>query len=30
MDMHILIKGQGFEWHMYVLTNQFDYNGLFY
>jgi hypothetical protein len=30
MDMYILIEGQGLEWHMYVLTNQFDYNGLFY
>jgi hypothetical protein len=27
--MYILIKGQGLEWHMYVLTNQFDYSGLF-
>jgi hypothetical protein len=24
-----LTKGQGLEWHMYVLTDQFDYNGLF-
>jgi hypothetical protein len=29
MDMYILIEGQGFEWHMYVLTNQFNYSGLF-
>jgi len=29
MDMHILTKGQGFEWHMYVLTYQFDYIDLF-
>jgi hypothetical protein len=27
--MYILIKGQGLEWHMYFLTNQLDYNGLF-
>jgi len=30
MDMHILTKGQGLEWHTYMLTNQFDYNDLFY
>jgi len=29
MDMYILIKGQGLEWHTYVLIDQFDYNGLF-
>jgi hypothetical protein len=29
MNMYILIKGQGFEWHMYFLTNQLDYSGLF-
>jgi hypothetical protein len=29
MDMYILTKGLGLEWHMYVLINQFDYNGLF-
>jgi hypothetical protein len=29
MDMYILIKDQGFEWHMYLLTDQFDYNGSF-
>jgi hypothetical protein len=29
MDMYILTKGQRFEWHVYVLTNQFEYNGLF-
>jgi len=28
MDMYILTKGQGLEWHMYVLTNQFDYSDL--
>jgi hypothetical protein len=27
--MYILTKGQRFEWHMYVLTNQFNYNDLF-
>jgi hypothetical protein len=25
MDMYILTKGQGLEWHMYCLTDQFDY-----
>jgi len=29
MEMYILTKGHGFEWHMYVLIDQFDYNGLF-
>jgi hypothetical protein len=29
MDMYILIKGHGLEWHMYVLIYQFDYIGLF-
>jgi len=29
MDMYILIKGQRFEWHMYLLINQLDYCGLF-
>jgi hypothetical protein len=29
MDMYILIKGQGLEWHMYVLIYQFDYIDLF-
>jgi hypothetical protein len=29
MDMYILIKGQRLEWHMYVLTYQFDYIYLF-
>jgi hypothetical protein len=29
MDLYILIKGQGLEWHMYCFTNQLDYNGLF-
>jgi hypothetical protein len=27
MDMYILSKGQGFEWHMYLLINQLDYGG---
>jgi hypothetical protein len=26
MDVYILIKGQGLELHMYLLTNQLDYN----
>jgi hypothetical protein len=30
MNMYILTKGQGIKWHMYVLTDQFDYGGLFY
>jgi hypothetical protein len=30
MDMYILIKGKGIKWHIYVLTNQFDYSDLFY
>jgi hypothetical protein len=29
MDMYILTKSQGLEWHMYLLTDQLDYNGLF-
>jgi hypothetical protein len=29
MDMYTLIKDQRLERHMYVLTNQFDYNDLF-
>jgi hypothetical protein len=29
MDMSTLTKDQGFEWHMYLLTDQFDYNDLF-
>ncbi len=29
IDMYILTNDQGREWHMYVLTDQFDYNGLF-
>jgi hypothetical protein len=29
MDMYILNKGQRFEWNMYLLTNQLDYNGSF-
>jgi hypothetical protein len=28
MDMYILTKCQGLEWHMYVWTNQFDYSDL--
>jgi hypothetical protein len=24
MDMYILTKGQGFEWHMYLLIDQLD------
>jgi hypothetical protein len=27
MDIYILIKGQGLQWHMYYLINQFNYNG---
>jgi len=30
VDMSILTKGQGLEWHIYLLTNQLDYNVLFY
>jgi hypothetical protein len=30
IDMYILTKGQGLEWHMYFLTNQLDYSDLFY
>jgi len=26
---YILAKGQRFEWHIYLLTNQLDYNDLF-
>jgi hypothetical protein len=29
MDTYILTKGQGLEWHMYLLTDQFDYSGSF-
>jgi hypothetical protein len=29
MDMYILIKDQKFEWQMYFLIDQLDYNGLF-
>jgi hypothetical protein len=29
MDMYILTTGQVFEWPMYLLTDQFDYNGSF-
>jgi hypothetical protein len=29
MDMYILTKGQGLEWHMYFLIDQLEYNGLF-
>jgi hypothetical protein len=29
MDMYILTKGHGLEWHMYFLIDQLDYNGLF-
>jgi hypothetical protein len=29
MDMYILIKGQGLEYHTYLLTNQLEYNGSF-
>jgi hypothetical protein len=29
MDQYILTKGQGFEWHMYFLINEFDYNDSF-
>jgi hypothetical protein len=29
MDMYIFTKGQGLEWHMYVLIDQFNYSGLF-
>jgi hypothetical protein len=27
--MYILTKGQRLEWHMYLLTDQFDQSGLF-
>jgi hypothetical protein len=27
--MYILIEGQKFDWHMYFLTDQLDYTGLF-
>jgi hypothetical protein len=30
VDMYILTKGQKLEWHMYFLTNQHKYNGLFH
>jgi hypothetical protein len=30
MDMYILTKGQGLEWHMYFLIDQLEYSGLFY
>jgi hypothetical protein len=29
MDTYILTKDQRLEWHMYVLIDQFEYNGLF-
>jgi len=29
MDTYILTKGQGLEWHMYLLNDQFDYSGSF-
>jgi hypothetical protein len=29
MDMYILIKGEGLEWYMYLLTYQLDYYGSF-
>jgi hypothetical protein len=29
MDMYILTKCKGLEWHTYFLTSQLDYNGLF-
>jgi hypothetical protein len=29
MNIYILTKGQGLEWHMYFLADQFDYIGLF-
>jgi hypothetical protein len=29
MDMYILIKSQGLDWHMYLLIDQFDYGALF-
>jgi hypothetical protein len=29
MDMYILIKAHGLEWHIYVSIDLFDYNGLF-
>jgi hypothetical protein len=29
MNIYILIKGQWFNWHMYLLIDKFDYNGLF-
>jgi hypothetical protein len=29
MDMYILTKGQGLEWHVYLLIDQLDINDLF-
>jgi hypothetical protein len=29
MDMYILTKGQGLEWHIYLLTDHLDYSGSF-
>jgi len=29
MNMYILIRGQGFEWHVYLLTRQHGWNDLF-
>jgi hypothetical protein len=29
MDVYILIKGQGLEWHVYLFIYQLDYNDSF-
>jgi hypothetical protein len=29
MDTYILTKGQGLEWHMYLLIDELDYSGSF-
>jgi hypothetical protein len=29
MDIYILIKGEGLEWHMYFLNDQLDHSDLF-
>jgi hypothetical protein len=29
MDIYILIKGQRLKWHVYLLTEQLDYNDSF-
>jgi hypothetical protein len=30
MDMYILTKGQGLEWHMYLLIDQLNYSDSFH